>query len=334
MLISLMLSSFLLAAALLRSNVTGEHQTARGTAWDATITSGRRLLQMRTVPAHEEACHNGTWLNRASCKPCKSFEGGVRFKFCTHLLKEAIDIKRHHGTWEARETFNFSMALLAAPSAHLLDVGSRTGWFATVGAVMGHHVIAVEPNTLSSCYIGVNARMNGVSDRVVVMNHGADTEEREMKMVGMRMLPPNDASEIQSSERVFTPKGSLVTRTVRLDELAPLLRSDTIAVQIDVDGFECEAFIGAERIFRTRKVAFVMMEWAGGTDATQRGCSWEAAVKPLREQGLVPFDSAFGRPFDFHPLPAALPRAMTLLWSKHPPPSEPPASHGSHTSKP
>jgi len=299
-----------------------ERQPPRRSAWDATTASGRRLLQMRVVPVDDEACHNGTVLQHAGCRPCKSFEGGVHFKFCTHLQKELNDITRHHGTWEPRETLNFSKALLAAPSAQLLDVGSRTGWFATVGAVMGHHVIAVEPNSVSSCYIGVNARTNGVSDRVVVMNHGADTEEREMKMVGMRMLEPNDTSAMASKETVFTPKGALATRTVRLDELAPLLRSDTIAVQIDVDGFECEAFVGAERIFRSRKVAFVMMEWAGGVAATQRGCSWHAAVKPLRDQGLKPYDPA-GKPFDFRPLSAMLPRAITLMWSRLPSPRTP-----------
>ena len=78
--------------------------------------------------------------------------------------------------------------------------------------------------------------------------------------------------------------------TVRLDSLLPLLHSDTLVVEMDVEGFECEALLGASHMLRTRRVAMLIHEWSGGFEAAERGCDWLQAVQPLREQGLQSFD--------------------------------------------
>ena len=88
-------------------------------------------------------------------------------------------------------------------------------------------------------------------------------------------------------------------RTIRLDSLLPLLHSHTLVLKLDIEGYECEALMGAGRLLRTHRVAFVLMEWDGGHSAAARGCDWDVAVRPLWEQDLTTFRADTRAPMPF-----------------------------------
>lgn len=272
-----------------------------------TATTPRKLLQVRVVPGEEHSCEGKGHCLRANAPP-------HHFTFCTRLEKEVSSLRRHNGVWEPAATGAFVQALKAVPGAQVIDVGARSGWFSTVGAIMGHRVLAVEPNYESSCYVERNAAKNNVSQRVVLANHGADAEEREMKIQGMRMLPPDSKEAMSKVDGVFT-KVPHIIRTVRLDSLIPLTHSRTLVIKLDIEGYECEALMGAGRLLRSLRVAFLMMEWDGGLPATRRGCDWNEAVRPLLERGLVPQSSPSisGPIIDFRPMAAPIPTTL-LFW--------------------
>lgn len=234
----------------------------------------------------------------------------MKFRFCSYLNKEIASIRKH-GAWEPIITKLLVKALAAAPGAQVIDVGARTGWFTTVAALAGHHVIAIEPNRRSNCFIDRNAAVNNVTDRVLLLSHGADKVERVLTLTGMRVKVANESADVASAgDRVFTPTPQQIS-TVRLDSLLPLLFSRTILVEMDVEGFECEALIGGAHLLRTRQVAMLMHEWSGGSDAAERGCDWFEAVQPLREQGLDSFH-LHGTPLDFRP--GTLVPTITVVW--------------------
>ena len=254
----------------------------------------RRLLPIRVVGAQQCA---------GSCLPARA-GSQLRFSFCSYLQKELVPVRKS-GAWEPDVTNALVKALSAAPEAQFIDVGARTGWFTTVAAVAGHHVIALEPNPRSNCFIERNAAINNVSDRVVVLDHGADEQNRVLTLEGMRLTgraedgtntltnntsgPTKHEAQRAFTPSIFTPTPEKVS-TVRIDSLLPLLRSDTLVMQMDVEGFECEALRGASHVLRTRRVALLMHEWDGGSDAAERGCDWVRAWQPLRDQGLRSFN--------------------------------------------
>ena len=245
-------------------------------------SAGLRYVPVPSTPA---SC-----IDHLTCVKVKAI--APAFTFCSPHRKEYHGVTAK-GVWEPFETWAFAQALRAEPHAQVLDVGARSGWFSILAATRKnntHHVIAVEANRNATCVEAHNAAKNGVSRQITIVNNGADKIEREMKLSGMAMHSSDQHYNLTAGEAAFTAQTQTVS-TIRLDTLLPLFKSDVLVMKMDIEGFECEALMGAATLLCRVRVAFLMMEWDGGFKAQSRGCDWLEAVRPLREQGLQPYDT-------------------------------------------
>jgi hypothetical protein len=71
-------------------------------------------------------------------------------------------------------------------------------------------------------------------------------------------------------------------------------------MQVDIDGFECEALLGSRELLARFPPRFVVMEWgaAFARAATRRGCSWRDALAPFVLANLSAYYTSSDLPFD------------------------------------
>ncbi|MEM9714530.1 MAG: FkbM family methyltransferase, partial [Actinomycetota bacterium] len=121
----------------------------------------------------------------------------------------------------------------------VLDVGAHIGNHTIALAVLGHEVVAVEPNPETRALLEANVHRNGLDGRVTV--HGVAAGARP----GHGALIVDDDNS--GATRLDPGAGSVPIR--RIDDLV----QDVDLVKLDVEGHELAALEGAHRLLSTRR---------------------------------------------------------------------------------
>ena len=176
----------------------------------------------------------------------------VKDRFISGLLKKT-------GQWEGEFVENTLEMLTKHPSAYFLDLGCNIGTFSLAAASFGRHVIAVDAVienlellskslSLGKLHDNVTLIWNAISDeysRVTLTKHKGNVAATKI-----RDLIKDDLEN----------KETFITRTIKLDDLVPLLQGKTVVMKMDIETKEYSALLGGTRFFEAINVVMIQME--------------------------------------------------------------------------
>ncbi len=166
------------------------------------------------------------------------------------------------------------------PGDLFLDVGANAGSYTVLaGAVAGAEVIAVEPVPETAARLRANIVLNGIGERVRVVEAALGAEPGEVFVSTGRDTTNRIVADAGDGPAVRVP---LTTIDRLCADHPPFL------VKIDVEGFDAEVTAGARKVLADRRVAAVIVE----TDAGLNGP--DSSAGQLIDLG---FDPAVYEPF-------------------------------------
>ena len=129
---------------------------------------------------------------------------------------------------------------------HVIDAGSFPGEFAVVAAKKGATVTALEPDPENADMLRENLKLNGVEDRVKVVEKGLWKEKDRKNFHRDSAL--GMASRIDESSEI----------TIQLDDLDSIAEEhgNPDLVKMDIEGAEIKALEGAEEILEKVRPVF------------------------------------------------------------------------------
>jgi FkbM family methyltransferase len=191
----------------------------------------------------------------------------------SHYVRALKDAQRERSTVQM-------FAEIVRDGTVVLDVGAHLGHFSALAAKRGATVVAFEPNPQTLPYLRRNLELNGVTDRVRVVERAVGSERGAATF----FLSPDGE---QSSLHAHAPEAEPVTVEVTpVDAETSGLVVDVI--KIDVEGAEIEALEGmAQTLDRASSGLVLFVERNGGTLA-RAGHSVEDLDDALRARGFDP----------------------------------------------
>jgi len=161
----------------------------------------------------------------------------------SHYVRELQEQDREGATARA-----FSDAV--REGAVVLDIGAHLGYFAVLAAKRGATVVAFEPNPRTVPHLRRNLELNGVADRVRIVQRAVGAEP------GTATFFLSRAGD-ESSLAAHSPEDEPVTvQVVPVDAETDGLRVDV--VKMDVEGGEVEALRGMRRTLEEASAGVVL----------------------------------------------------------------------------
>lgn len=169
------------------------------------------------------------------------------------------------------------------PGDTYVDIGANEGHLCVEAASLvgpAGRVIAVEPQTRLQAVLRRNLTLNGSAAEIVAMA----VSDRETE-ADLHLAPDtnNACSGLAAQTRYAVP-----VERVRCTTLANLLRKHQAErpalLKMDIEGFEHEAILGSQELFRSRAIPLFLLELHEGTLA-QRGLDPQAVPRFLRDCG-------------------------------------------------
>lgn len=205
-----------------------------------------------------------------------------------HYLDRSIILT---GAWERKTTQLIKQ--FVKPGMHILDVGANFGYFTTIFAqLVGTRgkVWAFEPTECFRKRIYEHLELNGLSDRVVVLDYGlSDREQEIMISVGNSSATLHPTSSGRSS---LTELISLK----RFDDVYESLRIKHIdLVKVDIDGHEPYFIDGAAQFLRKNKPVMVIEFNQSDLDIANKDV--RTLYKQLEDLGYVLHSGRTRKPF-------------------------------------
>src|SRR5205823_9434581 len=134
------------------------------------------------------------------------------------------------------------------PGAVLFDVGAHFGLFSLATLHYGGptaNAVAVDPSPIAVEFIKKQAKLNGLSDRLHVLQAAAGDQAGWQAMVSVGILSSGyfvrPSSEHTNSELTLTP-------TVTLDKLVEDFKISPSHVKVDVEGYELAVIEGSVKL--------------------------------------------------------------------------------------
>ena len=178
-----------------------------------------------------------------------------------------------------------------------VDVGANIGIMTIYAMLSGQFdcAVAIEPDPRNLDVLRRNLAVNGLSEKVSVIEAAASSSRGEMilhrdaKNLGAHSLEPG---------YVMTPGEA---RSVRVDTLDNLVANAGLAsaavtfVKIDVEGHEQEVVRGMAKLLRTGPVVMVEATF-DVTSSDTANTDWQAVIGPLRDNYRICADLAVRDP--------------------------------------
>jgi FkbM family methyltransferase len=176
------------------------------------------------------------------------------------------------------EQMAFTMHYLRAEDK-FADVGSNLGSFTLLAAgVAGSRVQAFEPNPETFAALARNIRLNGLDQRVKLVNAAVGRAVGSIQMSAGLGTENHVASSTESI-------GSIPVKVTTLD--TELADDPADFLKIDVEGFETEVFAGAVRTLQNQKLQAMIVE--RNDSGNRYGFDEVALHQEIRNHGFKPF---------------------------------------------
>ena len=170
------------------------------------------------------------------------------------------------GDWEPWVTNAIATVLQQNKGCVFVDVGANVGWYTLLAAHLGAaRIFAIEPNPRLAMLLRRTVAVNGLRGRAFVRETAAGAAAGKAHL----MIDPWEAGGAHLYESSPMPAGSYSQLTEPLvavsrldDEVLPpnpplAAAPVTYVVKIDVEGYEPQVLLGAERLLALRPVLFI-----------------------------------------------------------------------------
>jgi len=195
----------------------------------------------------------------------------MKFPICTYdvkidnLISRVIQQGRYY---EGPAVIGCLKLLLSDKRLQLVDIGANIGLWSLPAARISQ-VISVEPNWNSMSRLAKAVELGAVSSNITLIHNAISNVSTTLKMgvyktnQGIAFLRYTDNCQgtrlaAGSPCRTLPP-----TKTIRLNDLLPLMRSKTALMKVDAEGHEINIFTNstAGEFFHRIDVPVVFMEW-------------------------------------------------------------------------
>jgi len=164
--------------------------------------------------------------------------------------------------WEKKEVSRFLQLFRLDRRLQLVDIGANVGLH-SLPAARVTQVISVEPNWLSMARLAKAVYLDGKVSSNITLVHNAISNIRATLMMGAGWT--NQAHAFLMNKTTCRGRCSTVsrTKTILLDDLLSLMRSEAAILKVDVEGHEDKVFteLSAAQFFNRIDVPLVFMEW-------------------------------------------------------------------------
>lgn len=171
----------------------------------------------------------------------------------------------------------------------VLDVGANFGWFTALFAQWigpSGHVHSFEPVPFIHALAADTIALNGLDARVTLNNIGLGQHNGSLSIFTFAGLPHGHATaaDLGRSDAI-----SHTCQIHRLDDYCEENQLTSIRLmKVDVEGFEADVFLGAERLLSARDAPIIGFE-INGNVLKRRSLTGADTIAPLREFGYTDF---------------------------------------------
>lgn len=158
-------------------------------------------------------------------------------------IRQSCDYQGWRSNAAQKEPWTFDW-LKTIGAGTLYDVGACVGSYSLMAAARGARVVAIEPVVENAAACSENARLNGLSTKITVLQCAAGSAHDFVDLFGKFIPGYGLASRVQR-----TPEQEVVV-SVRVRTLDDITREHGAPthIKIDVEGGEMDVIGGAERI--------------------------------------------------------------------------------------
>jgi len=231
------------------------------------------------------------------CLDTAIFEGGIRSKMC--LLPEETYIStmiKEEGAFEQQMVNSILKVMNLYKDATLIDCGSNVGMVSTVVAAAGRKVVAIDPLVQHLSYLRKGLSMLGNENNVRLLNNAVGNEPG---LLYPHAIDKNNkaGTQMHTEEHLrnmnWQPDGPPV-KVVTLMEVLSTVKTPTVILKVDVEGFECRAVTKDVLEGKSgHKIPFISMEWMHVRLVPE----YVECVDILLNAGYVPYNYNFDVPW-------------------------------------
>jgi len=142
----------------------------------------------------------------------------------------------------------------------VLDVGAFVGLYTLMVVHKAKLVVAVEPNVIASYFLKRNIQLNGLNQKVIVVNKAlADYEGKAMLYIEDYL--PSSSTLFRQWHEEYGHSTSALVKVTKLDNLLADLGIENIdLMKLDVEGAELSVLRGATETLKNHVIQRVVME--------------------------------------------------------------------------
>lgn len=184
---------------------------------------------------------------------------------CLHGDQDAVsNIIQLNRIWEEPLLTKILRVLIRYPHMDFIDVGANLGIYTMFAASLGRSVLSIECFKPNIDRIRRAIQIEQLQDKVILIGNAIYNESG--KYLQMTTSPHNIGSQeiITDNNRTYFNNDSNVVKTIRFDELLPILQMKNIrnaVMKVDIQWSEVYLCETGGKIFDYVDIPVILMEW-------------------------------------------------------------------------
>ena len=184
---------------------------------------------------------------------------------CLHDDRDAVsNIIQSKRIWEEKHLVKLINYLIRHPHMNFIDVGANLGAYTMLAATLGRSVLSIECFSPNIERIRKAVQIEKLQDKVVLVGNAIYNESG--KYLKMTSDPFNIGSQeiITNSNRSYSSNDPGVVKTIRFDEVLPILQQRNIrqaVMKVDIQWSEVYLCETGGKIFDYVNIPVILMEW-------------------------------------------------------------------------
>jgi len=166
--------------------------------------------------------------------------------YCPNGLEKGIDWVIKNGFIHEEETLNFIKKNIAL-NGEIITAGTHIGTFLPFYSKIAENVYGFEPIFENYHYSKLNIELNSLKN-VNLFNYALGNLNCELYMIENNLIEKSLCKVVDNKS-----KDTILVKCIQLDSLDELFDSNISVIQLDVEGYENNVLLGAQKIIKKNK---------------------------------------------------------------------------------